>query len=126
MRFRWKQEGPRPWSGRITLDDYDASSATQGFTVKSSVGDISTVTLDIAVLHGMELDLEAVVLIPASTVDLLVAHGWTPPEGAEVRAGAMSLGASKPKEPDLLDALEMKCSCAADARDPMCVVHPGS
>lgn len=108
MRFGWKQEGAHPWSGKVTLDGYDASSATRGFTVRSSVSDLTTVELDLVVLHGADLDTEAMVLIPAAVATLLVEFGWTPPEGAEVRGGAMRLERqpTRPTEAQLVAVLD--------------------
>ena len=144
MRFQYTQKGAHPRLGKVTLDGYDASGALSGFTVRSTVHGITTVTLDAVVLHGADLDLEGEVLIPAPMVALLTQFGWTPPEGGEVRGGAMRLERVPTKEPDLLSVMEdvdtttygdqpqvkippeMLCSCAADARDPMCVVHPSA
>lgn len=137
MRFGWKQEGAHPGHGKVTLDGYDASNATRGFTVRSSVNDVTTVELDLVVLHGADLDTDAMVLIPAPVAALLVEFGWTPPEGAEVKGGAMRLERREVREPDLLDELpkegrpvavldelERECVCATDPDAPeSCYVH---
>lgn len=123
MRFQFIQVGSRPGQGKVLLDGFDASSAIQGFTVKSSVRDVTTVTLDAVVLHGADLDMDGEVLIPAPMVALLTQFGWTPPDGAEVRGGAMRLMRVPTKEPEptLLDEL---CVCDQDADAPeSCPVH---
>ena len=92
MRFQYMQEGPNPSRGKVLLDGYDASSAVHAFTARFDVRDIiTTVSLDVVVLHGAGLDLDGDVLIPAPVVALLVQFGWTPPEGAEVKGGDMRL-----------------------------------
>jgi hypothetical protein len=144
MRFQYTQKGAHPRLGKVTLDGYDASGALSGFTVRSTVHGITTVTLDAVVLHGADLDLEGEVLIPAPVAALLTQFGWTPPDGAAVRGGAMRLVRVLAREPDLLSVMEdvdvttygdqprveipreMLCSCAADAHDPTCVVHPSA
>lgn len=106
MRFQFIQEGNSPaLKGKVMLDGYDASSAVSGFTVRADVRDVTTVTLDVVVLHGADLDTDAMVLIPAPVVALLTQFGWTPPDGAEVRGGAMRLERQPIKEPDLLDVV---------------------
>lgn len=106
MRFQFRQEGARPGHGKVLLDGYDASGGVQGFYVRSSVRDITTVELDLVILHGADLDTDAMVLIPAPVVALLTEFGWTPPDGAEVRGGAMRLERQARKEPDLLDLVD--------------------
>lgn len=138
MRFQYTQKGAHPRLGKVTLDGYDASGALSGFTVRSTVHGITTVTLDAVVLHGADLDLEGEVLIPAPMVALLTQFGWTPPEGAEVRGGAMRLERVPTREPDLLDMAHdvtyygnqpqaqkpmAQCVCTDAACPPHCICH---
>lgn len=105
MRFQFNQEGSAGFTGKVLLDGYDASSAVSGFTVRADVRDATTVKLDVVVLHGAELNLDAEILIPAPVAALLVEFGWTPPEGAEVRGGAMRLVRKEEPQPTLMDEL---------------------
>lgn len=131
MRFQWKQESAHPWRGKLLLDGYDASGGVRGFHVKSSVEDITTVELDLVVLHGADPDTEAMVLIPGPVVEVLTRFGWTPPPGAEVRGGAMCLERIQEREPDPLDMVDtttygstaQACSCTEAACPPHCICH---
>jgi hypothetical protein len=120
MRFQFIQESAGPaFNGKVMLDGYDASSAVSGFTVKADVRDLTTVSLDVVVVHGAELDMDGEILIPAPVVALLTRFGWTAPEGAEVRGGAMRLQRQETKEPDLLDMVAGQCV------DATCDCHSG-
>lgn len=104
MRFQVIGDGT--FRRKILLDGYDASSALQGFTYRSDVyGRPDTVELDLVVLHEATVEVEAVVLVPAAVVELLTRFGWTPPEGAQVRGGAMRLTSPSEPRPTLLDQL---------------------
>jgi hypothetical protein len=108
VRFQYTQEGAIPSKAKVKLDGYDATSAVSGFTLRADVREFTTVSLDVVVLHGAELDLDGEVLIPAPVAALLTQFGWTPPDGAEVRGGAMRLTRVPTKEPDLLDAMDAR------------------
>lgn len=115
MRVQYTQPKAVPANAKLLLDGYDASGATRGFTLRSDVGDFTTVTLDLVVLHGADLDLQGQVLIPAPVAALLVEFGWTPPPGAEERGGAIRLVRKGVPELDLLTLAEGKrCNCQGE------------
>lgn len=105
MRFQVIGDGT--FRRKILLDGYDASSALQGLTYRSTVyGMPDTVELYMVVHREVAIDVEAEALIPAATVELLTYLGWTPPEGAQVRDGAMRLTSPSEPRPTLLDEVD--------------------
>lgn len=139
MRFRFVQEGASPaLKGKVLLDEYDASTAVRAFTVRADVRELTTVELDLVVMHGADMDTDAMVLIPSPVVALLTEFGWTPPDGAEVRGGAMRLERKAVREPDLLDMVHdvtyygdqpqvqkpmVQCVCTEGQCPPHCICH---
>jgi hypothetical protein len=67
---------------KIYIDDHDVSSAFNGFTVKAGLYGGVAVQLD-APIAELELEGDATELeLPRpETRELLLKHGWTPPEG---------------------------------------------
>lgn len=63
--------------GSLRLDDTDVSKAVQGFTLSSSVGELTKLTLDLLV----HTSAEAEVVVHPATHELLIDLGWTPPGG---------------------------------------------
>jgi hypothetical protein len=77
---------PGEWPGgaRIRLDDTDISNAVRGIDVSMEAGNLPQVTVELRIDEIRRIDSEhAVVLIPSSTRDALVALGWTPPQEAK-------------------------------------------
>lgn len=68
---------------KIFIDDQDVSSAFNGFTVKAGLYGGVCVQLD-APIAELELEGDATALdFPRpETREMLVRHGWTPPEGS--------------------------------------------
>lgn len=76
-----RQAAPPAGLGTVELDGQDVSAAVDGVELRSHVGQLTEATLHLPVV---ELDAEADVrlLMPDATRALLVAAGWTPPEGS--------------------------------------------
>lgn len=66
--------------GTITVDGHDLSNATRGISLRSEVGQMPEILLDLVVIETTRIDAEEVeVTIPTATAEALVALGWTPP-----------------------------------------------
>lgn len=63
----------------IIIDGADLTNACRALTLRSQVGHITTLTLDLLLLEGIEVDGETITVIPTATRDALIALGWTPP-----------------------------------------------
>lgn len=72
-----------PTSAQVLIDGHDIAHGVTGLTLTMGVAQVPTVTLDLAILDATEIqDVQARVLIPDATRDLLTRLGWTPPTGA--------------------------------------------
>lgn len=80
MRAEIKLEGPTATSGHIKLDGTDVSSGVRGFVLRSEVGELTRLELDVLVLDTQQFDGEVSVIIPDETREALIAIGWTPPD----------------------------------------------
>jgi hypothetical protein len=67
-----------PGRAQLLLDGHDVSYAISGVTVSCHVGQLPVVTVQLAV-HPLDVDGEAVILIPEPTQRMLITLGWTPP-----------------------------------------------
>ncbi len=66
-------------AGRIMLDGHDVAAGVRGFVLRSEVGRMTELELDVAVVDDSQFGGEVRVVIPDSTREALVALGWTPP-----------------------------------------------
>lgn len=64
--------------GNVQLDGQDVSHALAGLKLRMAAGELPQATLDVLV-HDLSTEVEARVVIPQETRDLLVRLGWTPP-----------------------------------------------
>ena len=65
-------------TGRLHLDGQDISQVLDGVDLKLRPGCLPEVTLGV-IVHDLTTEVEAKVVIPQETHDLLVRLGWTPP-----------------------------------------------
>lgn len=69
-----------PTSAQVLIDGHDIAHGVTGLTLTMGVAQVPTVTLDLAILDATEIqDVQARVLIPDATRDLLTHLGWTAP-----------------------------------------------
>lgn len=70
--------------GTIRIGELQVENYTRAVTVRSRVGELSTVELDIMALGGgVRFSGAAYVGLPSHTEDLLADLGWTPPPGGD-------------------------------------------
>lgn len=64
----------------IVVDGQDLANVTRAFTLRSRVGDIPVLTVELQLVAGAELDAAGVVVsLGPETRAALIALGWTPP-----------------------------------------------
>ncbi len=64
------------------INGVDVRNAVRGLTYRYETGYVPTLTLDLPIVDATEMGSDGVkVVMPAATRDLLIAAGWTPPEG---------------------------------------------
>jgi len=68
--------------GNVEIDGHDVTDTVHGLTLKSKVGHVPQLLLDL-VIHTSEIDGQAHVHIPADTAATLVHLGWTPPDDGQ-------------------------------------------
>lgn len=69
------------YDGHILINGHDVTHQTRSVTIKSAVGEVTQVTLDLVVLDSTRIQSDHTeVFIPADTAELLVKAGWTPPD----------------------------------------------
>ena len=68
--------------GKIEIDGHDVADTVHGLTLKSEVGHVPQLVLDL-VIHTGDIDGQAHVNIPADTAAALVDLGWTPPDDGQ-------------------------------------------
>lgn len=69
-----------PTSASVLIDGHDIANGCAGLTLTMGVGQVPTVNLDLLILATTEIqDVQARILIPDATRDLLIGLGWTPP-----------------------------------------------
>lgn len=67
----------------IVVDGQDLANVTRAFTLRSRVGDIPVLTVELQLVAGAELDAAGVVVsLGPETRAALIALGWTPPDDA--------------------------------------------
>jgi hypothetical protein len=76
--------GPKPGHAKLKVEGHDISGACQEIQVYSSVSEMPTVMVRLAMAHGVVDGVMRLVVHPR-TVAMLGVFGWNPPEGAEVR-----------------------------------------
>jgi hypothetical protein len=70
--------------GRVLVDGDDISDAVRGVEVRAEEGGPTSATLDLTVLDATRIESARTEVVMAGRVrDLLLAAGWTPPEGGD-------------------------------------------
>ena len=64
----------------VEVNGVDVAPGCRGYTLRAEVGEMPTLTLDLPLLEGAEVDGDVQVLIPEATRQTLIALGWTPPD----------------------------------------------
>lgn len=72
----------RQGHGEILVDGEPLHGVT-AFELRGNVGQPERLTVDLLMLHGGEVETDAVVTIPDKTRASLIRLGWTPPEDAD-------------------------------------------
>lgn len=83
MRHRLQVETEGPGRARLLLDGRDISHGVTDLVVRLGVGEVARAELDLVLLDTTRIDSpDTEITIPVSTHEVLVALGWTPPEGS--------------------------------------------
>lgn len=64
----------------IEVDGHNVSNMCRGYVLRGSVGEFTTLELDLAVLKPADVEGEARIVLSPEVEQALTSLGWTPPE----------------------------------------------